>query len=300
MQAEYASGEAVQATVTFADVLGLPIDIDRLHCSLIGANMSLLETSMAVDELVAKGRLVRRDDLVCLSGHEHVFAHHREAAKRAAELWPVAEKWAQRVGRIPFVRMVAVSGGLAVDAIDPSDPIDFFVVVRPRRLWTTRALVAKLLDSAQEDGVEIRPVYMTTTRAPEMAHQSVFVAWELAHLAVVVGESVSRTLRRSNSWMFDVLPNATLDGNQAHQVACTPSSTQKWTESLLLLPPFRLVEHWTRSRQLAQLRQTRSRQGHSSTTPPHRQQFSPELCDEHLGARATDIEQAWKTALNDV
>jgi len=291
------AGTTVYQTVSFASLSGLPIGVDRLHRSLIGTPLSLLETSLAVDELVSQGRLTRCDDLVCLAGSEAAFDRHAAATARAVEYWPLAEKWAQRVAKLPFVRMVAVTGGLAIDALGPDEPIEFFVMVRPRRLWTTRARTFKVLNAARDEGVSISLAYVTTTRAPEVEPHSVAMAWELAQLAVVVGESVSRTLRRSNAWVFDLLPNATLDDNQDHHLERQPTSAQKWTETLLLLPPFRVVENLTRRRQIAALSKTNVARQSGRGRPPH-QFFSVETCDEHLGLRTAQAESAWNAANN--
>lgn len=294
--ADYSIREAVHATVTFADLSNVAIELGRLQCSLVGSACPPLETAIAVDDLVAEGLLRRRDDMIHLAGRDEVLANYDECAERAADAWPTAEQWAQRIGQIPFVRMVAVTGGLAVDALGVDGGIDILIVTRPRRLWTTRLLINIIARAAVRRGVNVHPVFITTTRAPEIQQNSMSIAWELAHMSVVVGEEISRTMRRSNDWIYDWMPNATLDGNRDHLATQPPTGAQKWIEWLLLLPPFRLFENWTRKRQIASLR--KASRGATAREPDIGERFSTEVCDLHFGVRAALTEQAWTERLN--
>ena len=137
--------ESVHATVSYADVFDMPIEMAHLHRYLVGQELTVEQTTQVVDELVVAGALGRRGDVVYLSGREEVLDIYDERTQRATTMWADAEKWGRRIGRIPFVRMVAVTGGLAVDSVADHDDIDYFIVVRPGRLWLTRLMIICLL-----------------------------------------------------------------------------------------------------------------------------------------------------------
>jgi len=287
--------DSVYATVSYADVFDMPIGLDHLHRFLVGTSLTPLKTSMAVNDLVAHGRLERRDNLIYLSGRQEVLDVFDERSARAASMWHEAEKWGTRIGRIPFVRMVAVTGGLAVDSVADHDDIDFFIVTRPRRLWMTRLMIIVLGRFAARSDIDLCPNFIVSTRALEMSERSIYAARELAQMVVIVNDELCQHVRRSNSWMFDFLPNASVEGDQTHLSNVEPSSTQKWAEWFLLLPPFKVFENWERKRKIAKLTGVASRR--SEVGAPDESSFSPEICKGHMVGNAAGIDVAWKQRL---
>jgi len=287
--------EAVFATVSYADVFDMPITLDHLHRYLVGYSLSLLETSMAVDDLVNHGRLGRRDDVIYLTGREEVLDIYDERTQRARTMWDQAEVWGRRIGRIPFVRMVAVTGGLAVDSVADHDDIDFFIVTRPRRLWLTRLMIIVLGRIADRDNIDLCPNFIVSTRALEMDEQSIYVARELAQMVVIVGNELCKSVRHSNAWMFEYLPNATPEGDQTHLCDLRPSFAQKAAEWLLLLPPFTPLENWERTRKISKLTKVASRR--PEVGAPDESSFSPDVCKGHMVGNAAGIDVAWKQRL---
>lgn len=269
--------EAVYETVGYADLFDMPIDLDRLHRYLVGQSLSLLETSMAVDTLVERGRLGRRDDLIYLADRAVVLDAYDERSARTAATWPEAEKWGRRVGQLPFVRMVAITGGLAaLDTVGAHDDIDFFVVVRPRRLWMTRLMIMALSRIAARKDITLRPNFIVSTRSLQMDKPSLGLARKLAQMIVIVGDDLCQSVRRSNEWMFDFFPNATVEGDQSHVVDLDPSRSKRAMEWILLLPPFALLERWERNREIAKLATRPARREPADV--PDQPVFSRDIC----------------------
>ena len=134
----------------------------HLHRYLVGQALSHDQTVQVVDELVAAKTLGRRGDVVYLAGREEVLDIYDERTQRATTMWADAEKWGRRIGRIPFVRMVAVTGGLAVDSVADHDDIDYFIVVRPGRLWLTRLMIIVLGRLADREDIELCPNFIVS------------------------------------------------------------------------------------------------------------------------------------------
>ena len=124
-----------------------------------------------------------------------------------------------------------------------------------------------------------------------IGEQSVFEALELSQLAVIVGDDVCRSVRRSNPWVLDLLPNTALEGDRTHLSTVTTTRKQRWIEWLLLLPPFRPIENWERRRSMAKLQRQAARRDareHSDTTS-----FTTEVCKDQRTDNATAIKIAW-------
>lgn len=286
---------AVHATVSYADVFDMPIELRHLHRYLVGAALTATETEEHVDKLVALGQLGRRDDLVHLPDREEVLGIWDERTARAATMWNDAERWGRRIGRVPFVRMVAVTGGLAVDSVADHDDIDFFIVVRPGRLWLTRLMIIALGRVAEREDIELCPNFIVSDQATLMHERTIYVARELAQMVVLIDPKGCRSVRSQNDWMFEFLPNATIEGDETRAIPHTVGRLQRLVERVLLLPPFDRIEQWEMQRKIAKLTQVRSRR--PEVGAPDESSFSPHVCKGHMVGNAAGIDIAWRERL---
>lgn len=285
--------EAVVATVAYSDVFDMPIDQIDLRRFLIGLTATPDELARSVDSLVANGRLDREGDLLHLPGRAEVLAVHADRVARAAEMWPKAVRWGARIGRLPFVVAVAVTGGLAVDSVAPHDDADYFIITKPGRLWLTRLLVLVLVRLAERDDIELCPNYIVSESALTMEERTIYVARELAQMVPVVGADHCRELRTLNKWMFEQLPNATVDGDLSRVVDIgRPGLLKRVVERVLALPIFDAVERWEMDRKTAKLTTVRSRR--PEVGAPDESSFSPDVCKGHMVGNAGGIEVAWR------
>ena len=289
------AASAVHATVSYADVFDMPIELDRLHRFLVGVALDADRVERTVDDLVAAGTVVRAGDLVHLPGRDEVLSIWQERTTRAATMWDEAERWGRRIGRLPFVRMVAVTGGLAVDSVAPHDDIDFFIVVRPGRLWLTRLMIIVLGRLAERSDIELCPNFIVSEMAVEMQERTIYVARELAQMVVLVDRDRCRDVRRRNDWMFGLLPNATVEGDESHAIEPGWSIAQRLGEAILLLPIFAPLERWEMRRKIAKLTKVRSRR--PEVGAPDESSFSPDICKGHMVGNAAGIDIAWRDRL---
>jgi len=287
--------ESVHATVSYADVFDMPIEMPHLHRYLVGQSLTMQQTEQIVDDLVTTGTLGRSGDVVYLAGREDVLDIYDERTHRATTMWDDAEKWGRRIGRIPFVRMVAVTGGLAVDSVADHDDIDYFIVVRPGRLWLTRLMIIVLGRLADREDIELCPNFIVSNTKLRMSEQTIYVARELAQMCVIVGDDLCQQARQENAWMFDFLPNATIEGDRTHLQELKAFPPKALAEWLLLLKPFARLEDWERERKIIKLTKVKSRR--PEVGAPDESSFSPDICKGHMVGNAAGIDIAWKQRL---
>jgi hypothetical protein len=201
--------EAILQTVLYADIFDYPLTPTEIHYYLI----STLATSERVLPLIEnsawlRSRLVVTDGLVTVKGRQSLAAIREARGYSSAQLWPAACRWAAVIGALPFVRMVAVTGALAVDNAPSGDDIDYLIVTTPGRVWFARALAVAVVRVARLFGVGLCPNYVLAHSALGQQRRNLFIAHDLAQMVPLVGHGVYSEMRAANEWAASFLPQA--------------------------------------------------------------------------------------------
>ncbi|MGY9073444.1 MAG: hypothetical protein ACKVHU_10930 [Acidimicrobiales bacterium] len=282
-------GQAIVRTVAYSDVFEMPVNIDHLHGWLIGVECTPDKLTAAIDDVVESGHVIRVGNCLHLPGSEVVLPIARSRETLAAELWPTAHRWSRVIAGIPFVRMVAVTGGLACDSVEPYDDIDLFIVVKPGRLWLTRLAVVALARLVDLRGPELCPNYIVATDSLMFDVRTVYVAREIAQMIPLHGGSTYERLLSENSWYLDFVPN---HGPLAEVPDCEPGIARRMFEAALSLHLLDRVEGWEMRRKISRLTKVRSRR--SEVGKPDESSFSPSVCKGHMVGNAAGIDEAWR------
>jgi hypothetical protein len=243
---------AIVQTVAYADVFDYPLTNDEVHRYLIGvaAGRGTIRTLLA-DAKLARGILSRGGRYFTLAGRESTIEHRRRRAATSSELWRSALRYGRRIGGLPFVRMVAITGALAMDNVADGD-IDFLIVTMPGRLWLCRALVVGVVKLAAMRGVTLCPNYFLSERALELSDRNLFTAHEVAQMVPLAGTSTYAMLRDLNRWTATYLPNA--DGSPRRLTPTEPGGRRRaLAEATLRTPLGGAVERWEMTRKLRKL-----------------------------------------------
>ncbi|MGZ9223643.1 MAG: hypothetical protein ACXW4Q_16180, partial [Anaerolineales bacterium] len=195
-------------TLAYADIFDYPLTASEVHRYLTAAKASREEVARV---LLDASLFAQVDDYFTLRGREHIVETRKRRAIIAAQLWPKAVRYGRMIAMLPFVRMVAVTGSLAMKNADEGNDVDYMIVTAPNRLWTCRALSLLLARLAKLEGVNLCPNYLVTTNALELKERSLYVAHELAQMIPLAGMKTYREIRRLNLWIHDYLPNALME-----------------------------------------------------------------------------------------
>ena len=136
------------------------------------------------------------------------IAVRSQRAESSLLLWPFALQYGQWLSRLPFVRMVALTGALAVrNASDDDDDLDYVLITAPGRVWLARAFAIVLVRLAKLRGVVVCPNYVLAETALEQQKRDLFMAHEVAQMVPIYGFSLYRAMRDCNPWVAEYLPN---------------------------------------------------------------------------------------------
>lgn len=155
--------------------------------------------------------VVMRDGHVVLPGREHLVELRQERMKTAAALWPIARRYARWLSRLPFVRMVAVSGSLAVNNARPTGDVDVFCITEENRLWVARLFLVALSKLTRRlprfFPSYLCPNYLLERNALQIDDRNLFTAHEIVQAVPLYGHGLFREFRLQNAWVADLLPN---------------------------------------------------------------------------------------------
>lgn len=271
---------SISHTLAYADVFDYPLTAQEVYRYLPAANVSFEEILTALHD---ERFFVRVREYFCLPGREEIAETRERRTAIAARFWPRAIRYGRIIASLPFVRMVAVTGSLAVNNTDEGTDVDYMIVTAPDHLWTCRALALLVARFARLEGVCLCPNYLVTTNALVLKERSLYVAHELVQMIPISGMNMYSKLRRLNDWTEEYLPNATGAPESPRGVKQAKKRTfiQILLEILFRLPVFRWLEKWEMDRKIARLRREQSSSLESY--------FSADVCKGHLGRHGENL-----------
>jgi hypothetical protein len=207
--------EAILRTLIYADLFQFPMTASEIHRFLIGY-------AATPDEVYARltgsagvaARLMCAEDYYAPRETAAISLPERLRHEAASQkLFPIAVHYGGVLAHIPFVRMVALTGALAMRNAKPDDDIDYLLVTTPRRVWLARALVVVIVRIARLRGIQLCPNYVLSETALEQTQHDLYIAHEVTQMIPLAGGAVYRALRTANAWTDDLLPNTRLDAD---------------------------------------------------------------------------------------
>ena len=279
--------EAILRTLAYADVFDFALREPELQRYLIGRVATAAEVGGALDAM--GDRVVRRDGIVAAAGRAALIEVRQERRHSAARTWPAALRYARAVGSLPFVRMVAITGALAVGNATEGADIDLLVVTEPGRVWLTRAGTIAIVRYAAFEGHDLCPNYFLAEHAPVTEVDDLYGAHELVQMVPVVGAGVYRRLREANAWTARHLPNAA--GAPLGGRALRPPVLRRArpiAEALLRTPVGSAAEGWER-RKIGRFRTEAAERGVTAEA-----RFSADWCKGHLDGHGHRIRLAYE------
>ena len=193
------------ATAAYADIFDFPLAREELVRWMIKAHRPNLT------------KLQQKDGYYFLKGREGIVSLRKKRSIWQPDKWDIARRAAKVLSSIPMVRLVGVTGGLAMNNADQADDIDLFIVVADRWLWTTRFLATLSMDLV---GLRRHPndskvankvclnMFVSTLAVPA-AERDLFSAHEVLQMEPIADKgSTYKKFLAANSWTQKFLPNA--------------------------------------------------------------------------------------------
>jgi predicted nucleotidyltransferase len=208
-------------TVAYADVFDYPLtefEVWKFLLSSDGEGERMKSVSFREVQEILQGsflskRLGRFRGFVFLHGREDLVALRMRRQKIADRNIKGAQRIASILRFFPFVRMVGLTGSLAMKNADRGSDWDFFIVLRSGYIWTGRAVVTGLLHLfglRRHGGKVARRAclnFWVTTESLEIRLKDMFSSNEYFFLIPLFGEKTFAKFQSANAWIRRFRPN---------------------------------------------------------------------------------------------
>lgn len=289
VRAEYAVSRAILRTLVYADLFEYPLTRSEVQRYLVGATATAPTLAATLTGDPGLRQYVEQTaDWLHLAGRSHLAELRRERATASARLWPVARRYGVRIARLPFVRLVAVTGALAMNNARPGDDIDLFILVQPGRLWLCRLLVLGVVKLAARRGYELCPNFLLSTDHLRLSERNLFTAHEVAQMVPLEPTPWFGAFLQANGWVRAFLPNVMLDVASDASVATVSPGANGVLEGVLSRRLFDRVERWEMTRKVRRLTARHQREGGSVA-------FTAHECRGHFAAHDQRVLAAYRT-----
>jgi hypothetical protein len=282
---------AILEALAYSDIFEYPLRLDELH--------HYLPVLVNADELPAtlralNGQVGKRDDFYFLAERQELVEIRQRRAERSYKLLPKAIQYGRVLGSLPFVRMVALTGSLAVMNVTDGADIDYMLVTQAGRLWTARAFAVTFGRMMRLSGHTICVNVLVSENALPWPRHDLYSAREMGQMIPITGTKMYDRLRMANTWTQAMLPNC---GRSAPGFARFPEQKQGWSNQIQRLweLPLRgaLGQRIEQSAMKFQLRRIGRRSGMSDET-----NFSADLCQANFHHHRKSVWDAFQHRLN--
>lgn len=224
--------EAVLFTVLYGDLFDHALNLNELRRYLV-VEATEDELSEAVESLERRGWLLQQDRHVVWRDRLALVDLRHERRERSRLLWAQAREFAEALARIPFLRMVAVCGSLAVENPVQDADIDLFLVTEEDRLWIVQAHAMRHRHRAARRGIDACPNYFLTVKNLGLLRRDLHTAREVAHIVPLWGQATYESFLTANRWVYQFFPNLDLaDRRRFLAEPARPVSTARWESRL--------------------------------------------------------------------
>ena len=212
---------AILEALAYSDIFEYPLQLDEVHRYLpLRADVGQVSQTL----MTMSGQVGEKDGFYFLAGREEIVDIRKRRGAYSKKLLPIALRYGRVLGSLPFVRMVALTGSLAVMNISKHVDFDYLLVTVPGRVWTARAFALLFNRITRVFGHTLCPNLIVAETKLEWPLHDMYSARELFQMIPITGMDVYHKLMQSNEWAREYLPNGSHDFSRetvGHSVGTT-------------------------------------------------------------------------------
>ena len=207
---------SVLKTLAYADIFDYPLSKEEIEKWLITAGTK--ETKDSLQDLLQKGAVWEKDGFYFLKGRKDLVLLRKKREKSSQKKYALAQKTAERLALVPWIKMVGITGALSMNNTETKDDIDLMIVTASTRLWLTRLLIYVLspflgIRRRKPKDKEVKNKICFNLFLEEshlkISPENLFLAHEICQVKPVLDrDQTYQQFLSENEWVKKFLPNA--------------------------------------------------------------------------------------------
>jgi len=197
-------------TIAYADIFDYPLRLDEIKKYLIGERAEKI--------LIDRKSIGEKEGFYFLKGREGIVETRKEREKWSGRKLIIAQRTAEKLKIIPFVKMIGITGALSMDNCQEDDDIDLLIITDADCLWLTRLLIILLSPllgikrrKPKERNVKDKICFnlFLEENHLKIEPENLFLAHEICQERPIFDRNNTYTrFIKENEWVSNFLPNA--------------------------------------------------------------------------------------------
>lgn len=206
---------AILKTLIYSSIFDYPLKVYEIHKWLIGTNGTLRQLQKALN----KQTKIKSEKGYYFLGRPNGQVLKRKRKEKQSEIYfKKAKRLSQILKLVPWIKLVGVSGGVAMNNAGKSDDIDFFIIAGKNRIWVSRLLTIGLLslvrqrrkraDKGRKIAGKLCLNILLEEDKLEQKNKDIFVAHEVLQMKPLwQRDGIYSKYLEDNAWAMKFLPN---------------------------------------------------------------------------------------------
>lgn len=222
--------QSILHTLKYSDHFGFPLTLDEIYTRLVGASpCGRPQITTAINLMLKAKTVFQTGHYYHLPSRSSLVPRRLKRAQLSAPQLTRAKELAAKLGHVPYVLAIYLTGSLAMNNSNGDSDIDFMIITHQNRLWTTRLLLTlytsflglrRTPHSHNNSNKLCLNLYLTPNSYLLIpAKRSRYTAYELIQAAPLYDPMDTRTdLLAANPWISDYLPNYPIPNHTAKRI----------------------------------------------------------------------------------
>lgn len=212
--------EAILKTLIYSGNFDYPLNFEEICRWLIAERAADKAVARGVlKKLVAGKKIESKSGYYFLPGQQKTINLRLQREKFSREKLLVAEKTAEKLRAVPFIKLIGVTGALSMNNADKNDDIDLMIIAAKDTLWLARLLIVlfspilgikrrKPKDRSVKDKICFN-LFLDEADL-EIKEKNLFTAHEICQIKPLYNKDHAyERFLAANDWIKNYLPNAT-------------------------------------------------------------------------------------------
>jgi hypothetical protein len=284
--------DAIFKTIVYSDLFSYPLKLKEVHKYLDSIKCSYKTIIIALDNLVTSGKIAKTKKYYHLPSRESLVRIREQRVIFSKYLWRRTLFYSSILKYLPFIKMISITGALALNNAKENDDIDLFIITNKNRLWIARIFVVIVMKFGFLRKDHLCPNYLISEENMKISTENMYTAREIINMIPVYSKDDYFKFIKYNSWIKNYFPNfKPITTNFQLKKSKIFSMVKKIAEMALKNPIFSLLD-------IFEMKRTSEKLSKMSTNEAENI-FLRNCCKSHLEGHGNRIMKSYAMKIND-